>query len=113
MINQNYLFHIFLTTSKGCNSKKHLISNLRICHLLNFLKNIDETCYILIKLSSTWNEENVKFVQAINKGKCKIYKIIEFFTYFPYFILFWGTIFWHSIAEKYFMIWYSLEYSVR
>ena len=26
--------------------------------------------------------------QAINKGKCKIYKIIEFFTYFPYFILF-------------------------
>ena len=53
MINQNYLFHIFLTTSKGCNSKKRLVSNLRICNLLNFLKNIDETCYMLIKLSST------------------------------------------------------------
>ena len=39
-------------------------------------------------------------------------KIIEFFTYFNYFILFWGTVFWHSIAEKYFMIWYSLECNI-
>ena len=26
--------------------------------------------------------------QAIYKGKCKVYNIIEFFTYFYYFILF-------------------------
>ena len=37
---------------------------------------------------------------------------MNFFTYFHYFILFWGTIFWHSIARKYFMIWYLLEYSI-
>ena len=30
----------------------------------------------------------LKLFQFINKGKCKIYKIIEFFTYFHYFILF-------------------------
>ena len=29
-----------------------------------------------------------------------------------YFILFWEAIFWHSITEKYFMIWYSLENSI-
>ena len=29
-----------------------------------------------------------------------------------YFTLFWEAIFWHSITEKYFMIWYSLENSI-
>ena len=44
-----------------------------------------------------------------NKGKHKIYKMIEFFTYVYYFILFWKTIFWHSVTEKYFIIWNLLE----
>ena len=115
MINQSHLFHIFVTTNKTSNNKKYLIWNLRTCHLLSFLKKC--WWYMLyinkvIKLSSTWNEENVTTSQAINKRKCKIYKTIEFFTCFHYFILFWGTIFWHSIAEKYFMIWFSLECSL-
>ena len=65
-----------------------------------------------IKLSSAWNEENVTTFSSINKAKYKIYKITEFFNYFHDFILFWGAIFWHCIAEKYFMIWYLLEYSI-
>ena len=42
----------------------------------------------------------------------KIYRMIGFFTYFHYFILFWGTIFWHNITEKYCMIWYLPEHNI-
>ena len=35
---------------------------------------------------------------------------LKFFIYFHYSILFWRTIFWDNIAEKYFMIWYSGVY---
>ena len=61
---------------------------------------------LLIKLLSTWNK-------PINKEKYKIYTQNYWSFYlFSYFILFWGTIFSHSIAEKYLMIWFSLEYSI-
>ena len=32
---------------------------------------------------------------------------LNFFTYFHYSILFWETKFWHIVAEKYFINWYS------
>ena len=67
---------------------------------------------LLTKLSSTWNEEIVITFQPIDKGKYKIYKTIKFFTYFNYFILFWGTLIWQSITENVFMIRYSLEHSI-
>ena len=55
-----------------------------------------------------WRKCNNFFKQLI-KGNVKHTK--NFYTYF-HFILFWGTMFWHSIVEKYFTIWYSLEYSI-
>ena len=36
----------------------------------------------------------------------------DFLTKFHYFILFWGTIFWHSMDDNYFMIWYAEKYSI-
>ena len=37
---------------------------------------------------------------------------LTFHTYFHYFISFWGSIFWYRIVEKYFIIWYPLEYTI-
>ena len=48
-------------------------------------------------------KKTLQLFQAFNEGKYRIYKRIEFATYFHYLILFWGTMFWHSIAEKYFI----------
>ena len=56
-----------------------------------------------------WRKCN-NFFKQLMKGNVKYTK--KNYTSFHYFILFWGTIFWHSIDEKYFMIWYSLEYSI-
>ena len=56
-----------------------------------------------------WRKCNHFFKQLI-KGNVKYVK--HFFT-FRCFILFWENIFWHSIEEKYFMIWYSLEHTTR
>ena len=56
-------------------------------------------------------KKTLQLFQAFNEGKYRIYKRIEFATYFHYLILFWGTMFWHSIAEKYFTIWLSLGHS--
>ena len=56
-----------------------------------------------------WRKCNYFFKQLI-KGNVKY---IKHFFAFRYFILFWETIFWHSIEEKYFMIWYSLEHTTR
>ena len=55
------------------------------------------------------------FFKSLIKGNTKYTKsfsILLIFTYFHYFILFWGTIFWHRITETYLMIWYSLEYNI-
>ena len=40
MINQNFLFHIFVTKNKTSNF--NLISNSRTCYLLNSQKNIND-----------------------------------------------------------------------
>ena len=34
------------------------------------------------------------------------------FTYFHYFTLFWGTIFWHSMTDNYFMIRYQVKNNI-
>ena len=78
-----------------------------MCHLLNFKKNI-----LMIRHFTNEVIINLKWRKCSNKGKYKIYKIIGFFTDFHYFMLFWGTIFWHIITENYFMIWYSLKYNI-
>ena len=61
---------------------------------------------VIIKIF-TFKFENVAFTKLPEKLMIrhnKIYKMIEFFTYFHYFVLSWGTIFWHNITEKYFII---------
>ena len=69
--------------------------------------------YLLLKIKPVilktfvFKFENVAFNKLPKKLMIrhnKIYKMIEFFTYFHYFVLSWGTIFWHNITEKYFII---------
>ena len=36
MINQDHFFHLFTTANTVTNKKKHLISKLRVYHLLDF-----------------------------------------------------------------------------
>ena len=52
-------------------------------------KNINETCYKLIKLSSTWNEEKINnFFKPLIKGNVKYTKSLNFLLIFiisPYF----------------------------
>ena len=83
---------------------------MRICHLLNFQKKKYDMLYTKMLIYLKRRKCNNLFKPVI-KGNVKYKKSLNFFTYFHYFILFW-TILWHSIVEKYFMIWYSLEYSI-
>ena len=59
MINQNCLFHIFVTSKKASIIKtfNFKFENFSFTKLPK--KNINKACYILTKLSLTWNEENV------------------------------------------------------
>ena len=59
MINQNFLFHIFGNTNKAINDKNVQFQIWEFFFYWTSKKNINETCYILINLSSSWNEENI------------------------------------------------------
>ena len=71
------------------------------------LKKKDMLYSIKIIINLKW-KICINFFESLIKGILKLRISFIFLTYFHYFILFWGTIFWDSIAEKYFMIWYSL-----
>ena len=62
-------------------------------------------CYRFLEMIST-HAVTMNYSKHANK-----ISITESFTEFYFFISFWGTIFWHNIAEKYFVIWYSAKYS--
>ena len=64
----------------------------------------------LIRHVIYWQSYNLLF-QAITKEKCKIYKIVEFFTCF-HLSFYFEELYSHSIVEKYFMNWYSLKHSI-
>ena len=82
MINQNYFFHIFVTRNKENQQQwKHLLSNLRMRHLLNFQKNIDDkhvTNKVIINLK--WRKFN-HFYKLLIKG-IKFKKSLDFLLLF-------------------------------
>ena len=59
MINQNYLFQIFVTTNKASNNINIYFEILE-CIIYWTSKKILMVRHISNKLASTWNEENVR-----------------------------------------------------